>query len=160
MKWLESNQRPAKIPPRRSTPELHFNIYIGAQHRYRASLDTVLLPISNIRFVAKAIPRLVEVVGYFLSLWSWQRDSNPRPTDYKSVALPTELYQHIIPTLFILLWDGSRKVIVMIVAKIPRLELGHGITRYYRFSRPTPYQLGLKLHLVADDGFEPPTFSL
>lgn len=27
-------------------------------------------------------------------LWSWWTDSNPRPTDYKSVALPTELHQH------------------------------------------------------------------
>ena len=42
----------------------------------------------------------------------------------------------------------------MIMAKLPRLELGHGVTRYYRFSRPTPYQLGLKLHLVAGGGFE------
>ena len=25
--------------------------------------------------------------------WSWQRDSNPRPADYKSAALPTELRQ-------------------------------------------------------------------
>ncbi len=25
--------------------------------------------------------------------WSWRRESNPRPTDYKSVALPTELRQ-------------------------------------------------------------------
>ena len=27
-------------------------------------------------------------------LWSWQRDLNPRPADYKSAALPTELCQH------------------------------------------------------------------
>lgn len=27
------------------------------------------------------------------SQWSWRRESNPRPTDYKSVALPTELRQ-------------------------------------------------------------------
>jgi hypothetical protein len=27
------------------------------------------------------------------SLWSWQRDSNPRPADYKSAALPAELCQ-------------------------------------------------------------------
>ena len=26
--------------------------------------------------------------------WSWWTDSNPRPADYKSAALPTELYQH------------------------------------------------------------------
>jgi hypothetical protein len=28
---------------------------------------------------------------YYTSAWSQRRDSNPRPTDYKSVALPTEL---------------------------------------------------------------------
>ena len=27
--------------------------------------------------------------------WSWRWDSNPRPADYKSAALPTELRQHI-----------------------------------------------------------------
>lgn len=28
-------------------------------------------------------------------VWSWWTDSNPRPVDYKSTALPTELHQHI-----------------------------------------------------------------
>lgn len=28
-------------------------------------------------------------------VWSWWTDLNPRPTDYKSVALPTELHQRI-----------------------------------------------------------------
>jgi hypothetical protein len=28
-----------------------------------------------------------------LILWSWREDSNPRPADYKSAALPTELRQ-------------------------------------------------------------------
>ena len=27
--------------------------------------------------------------------WSWWTDSNPRPADYKSAALPTELHQHL-----------------------------------------------------------------
>ena len=27
--------------------------------------------------------------------WSWRRDSNPRPSDYKSDALPTELRQQV-----------------------------------------------------------------
>ena len=26
-------------------------------------------------------------------IWSWWTDSNPRPADYKSAALPTELHQ-------------------------------------------------------------------
>ena len=30
--------------------------------------------------------------------WSWWTDSNPRPADYKSAALPTELHQQIIVT--------------------------------------------------------------
>lgn len=33
-------------------------------------------------------------------LWSWWRDLNPWPDDYKSTALPTEPHQHIIRRLF------------------------------------------------------------
>ena len=29
-----------------------------------------------------------------ISTWSWWTDSNPRPADYKSAALPAELHQH------------------------------------------------------------------
>ena len=29
-----------------------------------------------------------------IHLWSWRRDLNPRPSDYKSDALPAELRQH------------------------------------------------------------------
>ena len=32
-----------------------------------------------------------------LSIWSWRRDLNPRPSDYKSDALPAELRQHKPP---------------------------------------------------------------
>ena len=31
---------------------------------------------------------------FFCHRWSWWTDSNPRPADYKSAALPTELHQH------------------------------------------------------------------
>ena len=32
-------------------------------------------------------------------LWSWWTDSNPRPADYKSAALPAELHQQVaVPT--------------------------------------------------------------
>ena len=30
-----------------------------------------------------------------LPYWSWWTDLNPRPADYKSAALPTELHQRI-----------------------------------------------------------------
>ena len=33
-------------------------------------------------------------VMHIRALKSWKRDSNPRPTDYESVALPTALFQH------------------------------------------------------------------
>ena len=33
-------------------------------------------------------------LGNSPTLWSWWTDSNPRPADYKSAALPTELHQH------------------------------------------------------------------
>ncbi len=29
--------------------------------------------------------------------WSWKRDSNTRPAHYECAALPTELFQHILP---------------------------------------------------------------
>ena len=33
--------------------------------------------------------------------WSWWTDSNPRPADYKSAALPAELHQHFKAALII-----------------------------------------------------------
>ena len=33
------------------------------------------------------------IFSNLLILWSWRRDLNPRPSDYKSDALPTELRQ-------------------------------------------------------------------
>ena len=36
-------------------------------------------------------------------LWSWQEDLNPQPADYKSAALPIELHQHVLTTIYILL---------------------------------------------------------
>ena len=38
---------------------------------------------------------LLLVLSAELVLWSWRRDSNPRPSDYKSDALPTELRQQL-----------------------------------------------------------------
>ena len=35
------------------------------------------------------------ILPYEVVWWSWWTDSNPRPADYKSAALPTELHQHI-----------------------------------------------------------------
>ena len=41
---------------------------------------------------------LIQFKMYFFIIdefdWSWWTDSNPRPADYKSAALPTELHQH------------------------------------------------------------------
>ena len=34
-----------------------------------------------------------EVRGWSGTLWSWRRESNPQPADYKSAALPIELRQ-------------------------------------------------------------------
>ncbi len=38
-------------------------------------------------------PRQAKLARKSLILWSWRRDLNPRPSDYKSDALPTELRQ-------------------------------------------------------------------
>ena len=44
--------------------------------------------------------------------WSWWTDLNPRPTDYKSAALPTELHQHICGRgrFSLPLWENRRFV--------------------------------------------------
>ena len=39
--------------------------------------------------------QLYTTLAVELVLWSWRRDSNPRPSDYKSDALPTELRQQL-----------------------------------------------------------------
>ena len=39
-------------------------------------------------------PQIFKALG-FLLYWSRQQESNLRPTDYKSVALPTELCRHL-----------------------------------------------------------------
>ncbi len=38
--------------------------------------------------------------GVELLDWSWWTDLNPRPADYKSAALPTELHQLIMLNAF------------------------------------------------------------
>ena len=43
--------------------------------------------------------------------WSWWTDSNPRPADYKSAALPTELHQRIYACL-------SSECLIIIAYKI------------------------------------------
>jgi hypothetical protein len=47
-------------------------------------------------------------------LWSWRRDSNPRPSDYKSDALPAELRQQILGIAAL-----SRKPIPLIPSACP-----------------------------------------
>ena len=39
--------------------------------------------------------------------WSWQCDSNTRPADYESAALPTELCQHLSDDLIIISKHGQ-----------------------------------------------------
>jgi hypothetical protein len=50
---------------------------------------------------------------YAVVLWSWRRDLNPRPPDYKSGALPTELRQQLGKDA------PSRKLIPLIPARCP-----------------------------------------
>jgi hypothetical protein len=48
--------------------------------------------------------------------WSWRRDSNPRPADYKSAALPTELCQL---TLFLFNEPGQTPTLGSVQANQP-----------------------------------------
>jgi hypothetical protein len=47
---------------------------------------------------------MLYIIDSLSILWSWRWDSNPRPADYKSAALPTELHQQradIIHNIFV-----------------------------------------------------------
>ena len=39
---------------------------------------------------------------HYSKKWSWWTDSNPRPADYKSAALPTELYRRLKQNMLII----------------------------------------------------------
>ena len=45
-----------------------------------------------------SLPPLAARELFHIKLWSWWTDSNPRPADYKSAALPTELHQRFCPS--------------------------------------------------------------
>ena len=41
-------------------------------------------------------PYICAAYAALFNFWSWRTESNPRPADYKSAALPAELHQRII----------------------------------------------------------------
>jgi hypothetical protein len=62
--------------------------------------SVVLKSVAPLRFPSVRVARASLTDGSSLRLlnsaiWSWRRDSNPRPSDYKSDALPAELRQPI-----------------------------------------------------------------
>src|ERR1019366_5221731 len=62
--------------------------------------DTYHSPENTLMQCPKAAPPVrvaaqTSSVSGILFFWSWRRDSNPRPSDYKSDALPTELRQQV-----------------------------------------------------------------
>jgi hypothetical protein len=91
---LASCLRTNQIPPRQSqtkarkqTPALEHPI----PEAYWGSLENFLgLPIT----ADHQSSRRARVA---FATWSWRRDLNPRPSDYKSDALPTELRQQNLP---------------------------------------------------------------
>ncbi len=48
--------------------------------------------LQSVAFNHSATPPILKKDNLCNAVWSHQRDLNPRPTDYKSVALPTELW--------------------------------------------------------------------
>ncbi len=66
----------------------------------------------------------------FLHVWCWHQESNPGPTDYKSVALPAELYQHIKLLGYVVEEDGFEpsKAIANRFTVCPLWPLGNSST--------------------------------
>ena len=59
---------------------------VDSNHRRRSQQIYSLSPL--------ATREISHIKFYTKNSWSWWTDSNPRPADYKSAALPTELHQH------------------------------------------------------------------
>ena len=76
-------------------------------------------------------------------MWCWHTDSNRGPTDYKSVALPTELCQRVLFNIKygagkenrtpILSLEGCDNTIIL----YPHLAEGVGVEPTLRFTRST-----------------------
>ena len=58
---------------------------VDSNHRRHRQQIYSLSPLATREFPHIQLPALTR--------WSWWTDSNPRPADYKSAALPTELHQ-------------------------------------------------------------------
>ena len=90
------SQQIYSLPPLATRELLHVNLFRPAQTPSetggdiapQARIQGELVPPRR-RFLreAKDFPQKIEAP------WSWWTDSNPRPVDYKSTALPTELHQ-------------------------------------------------------------------
>ena len=84
-----SPTRPAKTILGRNVrvPNLHFNNLHASSAKTQKGLvskDTIPFVFAS-RFRSASLPRAF--------WWSWRRELNPRPSDYKSDALPAELRQ-------------------------------------------------------------------
>ena len=53
--------------------------------------STLLVALANEGY--QCVYASCQAVFYAKAKWSWREESNPRPADYKSAALPTELRQ-------------------------------------------------------------------
>ena len=77
--------------------------------------------------------------------WSWWTDLNPRPTDYKSAALPTELHQHICGRgrFSLPLWENRRfvaRTVPSAYRACQRWKTGNGRRKERRMSVRNSYQ--------------------
>ena len=68
--------------------------------------------------------------------WSWWTDSNPRPADYKSAALPAELHQHRSFPRYSGAYYNSRKRACQPFFKKNFKRRGDGPTRRYGILNP------------------------
>ena len=91
MKFLCSSQIPKVIPN-----GLHWNIQVNGGTKGHPSARILRGKLGQICF--ENYPRIPALISRKFSSrahsnWSWRRDLNPRPSDYKSDALPAELRQ-------------------------------------------------------------------
>ena len=88
--WIRTTE--ARASDLQSDPFGHSGTPAKNSRHFQADLNHCQLIFSN---------KFTELRTSHVKKWSWREELNPRPADYKSAALPTELRQLLKPRLIV-----------------------------------------------------------
>ncbi len=126
---MKSKKRTGKLP--KSLPVLWWG-RTDSNHRSKKQQIYSLPPLAT-----RELPHVTYVC--FCRNWSWWTDLNPRPADYKSAALPTELHQRCNDNYYIIAFPGCQANIPMFLKnKVikDKSEINNAVQFYFMIIKP------------------------